>query len=215
VPVILVARAVLVQLSVSSRRQYWHTRLTGHGPLVVALGDSLTQGIGSAWPSSSWLALFVDRLESQWGTKAQIDNRSVYGARVADVIADQLPIPTDAALVTMCIGSNDAGRTPPEDFTQMLREVCAQLPAGSIVGDVPKFQWGSRVGPAAELSRIVREVVAGYPQLVLANVEEHTRDTRILGDLAGDFFHPNDSGYRHIAEAFIEAARLSNAGLAS
>ncbi len=206
----LVGRAVLVQLTVGSRRRYWSTRLTGQGPLIVALGDSLTQGIGSSRPSTSWLALFAERLESQWGTPVRIDNRAVYGAKVADLIADQLPLPTDAALVVMCIGSNDAGRTQPAEFADQLHTVCAQLPPGSIVGDVPRFHWGPRIAPAAEISRLVREVVAEYPDLVLAEVERHTRDTRIFGDLAGDWFHPNDSGYRPIAAAFIEAAKLTS-----
>jgi lysophospholipase L1-like esterase len=207
--VALIVRGVLVQLTVGARRAYWSSRRTGDGPLVVALGDSLTQGIGSSRPSTSWLALFAGQLEQRWATPVRIDNRSVYGAKLADLIEHQLPLPADAALVTMCIGSNDAGRTEPAEFAAMLRTVCAQLPPGSIVGDVPKFQKGPRVPKAAELSRIVRDVVAEFPQLILARVEQHTRDTRILTDLAGDYFHPNDSGYRHIAQAFIEASMQS------
>jgi len=63
----------------------------------------------------------------------------------SDVLLRQLPVPADAELVTLCIGANDAGRTAPEQFRQRLRQVCAALPAGAIVGDVPEFQWGPRV----------------------------------------------------------------------
>ena len=69
---------------------------------------------------------------------------------------------------------------------------------------MPEFQWGPRVGAAAELSRIVREVLAEHPALVPAAVEARTAGTR-LRELAGDFFHPGDSGYRRIARAFIDA----------
>jgi acyl-CoA thioesterase I len=207
-PVALGARAGLVQLTVFPRRTFWRSRFTGDGPLIVALGDSLTQGIGSSRPSTSWLSLFVRAAESRWGRTARVDNRSVYGAKLADLMATQLPVPPGAALVTLCIGSNDAGRTPPDEFAKNLREVCSQLPAGTIVGDVPMFHWGPRVAPAAELSKLVRAVVAEFPQLVLAGVERHTCETRIFTDLAGDYFHPNDRGYRHIADAFIEAGDL-------
>ncbi len=54
----------------------------------------------------------------------------------------------------------------------------------------------------------MRTVVAEFPQLILAGVERHTAETRIFTDLAGDYFHPNDRGYRHIADAFIEAGNL-------
>ena len=133
------------------------------------------------------------------------ENRAVYGARVADVIRDQLPLPVLMDQVVLCIGANDAGRTPPEDFRVSLRQVCAQLPAGSIVGDVPEFQWGPRTKAAAALAQIVREVVAEFPQLRLAQVERHTIGTRILTELAGDFFHPGNRGYARIARAFIDA----------
>jgi acyl-CoA thioesterase I len=204
---VLLARGLRVRYSVKPRRQYWRRRRTGPGPLVVALGDSLTQGTGSTRGATSWLGLFVSDLAARWGTSIRIDNRAVYGARIADLIRVQLPVPVDAALVTMCIGSNDAGRTPPAEFRAAVRQVCALLPPGSIVGDVPEFQWGPRIAAAAVLSAIVREEVAAQPRLMLAEVERHTRGIRILTEFAGDFFHPNNSGHRRIAAAFIEAGR--------
>jgi hypothetical protein len=87
-----------------------------------------------------------------------------------------------------------------------LRHVCPQLPAGSIVGDVPEFQWGLRMGAAAELSLVVREVVAEYPCLRLVQVERFTVGTKILTELAGDFFHPGNRGYRRISDAFVAAS---------
>lgn len=211
IPVLIVGRALRVRLSVGPRRAYWHAR-AGDGELrLVALGDSLTQGIGSSRPATSWLGRFVDHVTRATGRSVRIDNRAVYGARIADLIATQLPIPVDADLVTVCIGANDAGRTDPDRFRADLREVCRRLPAGAIVGDVPEFQWGPRVPAAAQLARIVREVVAEFPTLVLAPVEECTVDTKILTDLAGDFFHPSDRGYLRISRAFVRAydGRLS------
>lgn len=204
-PVLVVGRAVRVRLTVGPRRRYWQRRGRRGDLRLVALGDSLTQGIGSSRPSTSWLGRFARHVESVGGRSVRIDNRAVYGARIADLIATQLPLPTDADLVTLCIGANDCGRTEPETFRADLRRVCALLPAGSIVGDVPEFQWGSRIADAARFSQIVRDVVAEFPELRLARVEFHTAGTRILTELAGDFFHPADRGYRRIAAAFIDA----------
>lgn len=136
----------------------------------------------------------------------------MYGARVADVLSSQLPLPRAVDQVTLCVGANDAGRTSPGQFRATLNRVCQQLPAGSIVGDVPVFQWGPRIGAAAELAAIVREVIAEYPDLILAEVEQHTAGTKILTELAGDFFHPGDPGYRRIARAFAQAHPLLLAG---
>ena len=202
---VLVARAARVRLTVGPRRPDWATRSAVGEWKVVALGDSLTQGIGASLPATSWLGRYQLALENRCRQRVKLDNRSVYGARIADVLAHQLPIPPDAQQVAVCIGANDAGRTEPALFAQRLRQLCSQLPAGSIVGDVPVFRWGPRVPAAAELAEVVRDVLAENPQLLLAEVERHTRPRWRFGDLSGDFFHPNDRGHANIAAAFIEA----------
>lgn len=214
-PGLVIARALRVRLSVGPRRKYWSRQYRSSSVdltdlTVVALGDSLTQGIGSSRPSTSWLGLFARHLATSTGRSVRIDNRAVYGEKIADLIARQLPLPGSVDLVTLCIGSNDAGRTDPETFRVELRAVCRQLPPGSIVADVPEFQWGPRIAAAAQLSQIVREVVAEFPQLRIAPVERHTVGTRILTELAGDFFHPGNSGHRRIADAFVAATAGSH-----
>jgi acyl-CoA thioesterase-1 len=206
VPALLAGRALRVRLSVGPRRRYWQRQAASGEVLLVALGDSLTQGIGSSRPARSWLGRYRAHLQAVTGRTVRVDNRAVYGARLADLLATQLPLPDDADFVTVCIGSNDAGRTPPDRFADDLRALCRQLPPGTIVGDVPEFQWGPRIAAAAELSAVVRSVVADFPQLELAEVEGHTVGTRILTELAGDFFHPADRGYRRITRAFVAAS---------
>ena len=199
---LLAVRALRVRLSVSPRRRWWDDH-RGDGDLVlVALGDSLTQGIGASGPASSWLGAYAAEVSRRRGLSVVVVNRAVYGAKVADVLTDQLPLPPDADLVTLCVGSNDAGRTEPEVFRERLRQVCAQLPDGAVVGDVPEFRWGPRVPRAAELAQVVREVVAEHPGLLLAQVERETTGLSTWTDLAGDYFHPNDRGYARIGEAF-------------
>ena len=199
---LLAARALRVRASVTPRRRWWDAHRTPRGLHVVALGDSLTQGTGSSSPGRSYLGLLAADLAARTGRPVDVENRAVYGAKVADVLAEQLPVRADAELVLLCVGANDAGRTAPEEFRARLREACAQLPAGSVVGDVPQFQWGPRVPAAAALARVVREVVAEHPDLVLAPVERETTGTSVLTEIAGDWFHPNDRGHDRIARAF-------------
>ena len=206
VPGLVVARALRVRLTVGPRRRYWAIRASQGDQLLVAVGDSLTQGIGSSRPATSWLARYAVHVETATGRSVRVENRAVYGAKIADLIATQLPLPPDASMIVLCIGANDAGRTSPDEFRRQLRTVCAQLPPGSVVGDVPEFQWGGRVEAAAELAQVVRDVVAEFPEQRLARVESHTAGTKILTELAGDFFHPGDAAYGRIAAAFVEAA---------
>lgn len=204
----LVGLALRTRLSVARRRGRWDERARSGDLVWIALGDSLTQGIGSSGLTTSWLGRGVTAVTAHTGHSVRVVNLAVYGARVADVLALQLPdavyLP-QADVVTLCIGSNDAGRRSAAEFRVDLERVCDALPAGAIVGDVPEFQWGPRVDDAAELATVVRAVVAARPHLVLAPVETVTTGTRILTELAGDFFHPNDNGYARVARAFIPA----------
>lgn len=201
-------RALAVQTSAPRRRRYWSgaagspQSLRADALYVVTLGDSLTQGTGSSTPRTSWVGRFIARLSEQSGRPVRLENRAVYGSRAADVLATQLPVPERADLVTVCVGSNDAGRTPPEVFRDQLAQICDQLPPGSLVGDVPTFLWGPRVPFAAQFAQIVREVVADHPDLVCVAVERATAPARITRHLAGDYFHPNDIAYGWIAQAF-------------
>lgn len=210
----LLGLALRTRASVAPRRRYWDGRARTGELLWIALGDSLTQGTGSSTPATSWLGRAVTAAERSTGRSVRVLNLAVYGARVVDVLELQLPAaaPLDRAdVVTVCVGSNDAGRLPAAEFRARLEQLCDALPAGAVVGDVPEFQWGPRVAAAAELSAVVREVVAARAHLVLAPVEAATAGTRILTELAGDFFHPNDAGHARVARAFLPAVlgRLS------
>ncbi|MEO6882327.1 MAG: SGNH/GDSL hydrolase family protein [Mycobacteriaceae bacterium] len=207
--------ALRTRLSVARRRRQWDERARSGELLWVALGDSLTQGIGSSRLATAWLGRVVAAATAHTGHSVRVVNLAVYGARVADVLTLQLPAAVhleQADVVTVCIGSNDAGRRSAAEFRADLERMCDTLPSGAIVGDVPEFQWGPRVGDAAELSAVVRAVVAARPHLTLAPVEVATTGTRILTELAGDFFHPNDNGYDRVGRAFTPAvlARLGS-----
>lgn len=203
----LAGLALRTRLSVHPRRVHWDSR-AGSGELLwVALGDSLTQGIGSSRPQTSWVGRSAAQVYQHTGRAVRLVNLAAYGARVSDVLVRQLPAAplAEADVVTLCVGSNDAGRTSVAEFRLQLEHVCDALPAGAVVGDVPEFQWGPRIAAAADLSSVVREVVAARAHLVLAPVQRETTGTRVLTELAGDFFHPNDNGYARIARAFTPA----------
>jgi acyl-CoA thioesterase-1 len=104
-------------------------------------------------------------------------------------------------LVTLCIGSNDAGSTSPEQYRRDLATVLDALPPGTYVTDVPDFNGGPRREAAAALAAVAREEVLARDHLVLVPLERYTAD-QDLGDYAADFFHPSDSGYERYVEAF-------------
>jgi lysophospholipase L1-like esterase len=175
--------------------------------LFLALGDSVAQGIGASSPDRGYVGLLAAWLRATTGRPVRVVNLSVTGAKVADVVRDQLPQAAGLRpdVVTLDVGANDAGRTDPEAFRASLRALLDALPAGAFVADVPWFGGGRRLAAAQVLSDVVREEVAARP-LVPVAAEAASKDMR-WGDYAGDLFHPDDSGHRRWADAFWASMR--------
>lgn len=185
--------------------------LAASGPLWVALGDSMTQGIGASAHDRGYVGQLSDRLAAR-GWAHRLVNLSVTGARVEDVLDRQLPAleaitasQGAPALVTAVIGSNDIFRRRHREhvvdrFTQMLD----RLPPGAVVSNLPNPRQEARV-IGALLQRRERE-----GGLVVADMHrDGPRSWR--GKLAADRFHPNDHGYAGMSAAFERA--LDRAGL--
>jgi acyl-CoA thioesterase I len=191
---------------------YWRRRRRSPGDrLLVALGDSLAQGMGAVHPERSWAGRLADALEARAGVRVRVVNLGVTGATVADVLADQLPaVPPEAfgdpaTTVALAIGTNDAAQdTPVEDFRHDLEALCAALPADALVADVPDLQRGVVRDRGVRLAEVAREVVAAHPGLRPVALEAATHDIRIW-EAGPDLAHPNGRGYRRYGRAFVAA----------
>jgi acyl-CoA thioesterase I len=191
----------------------WRRRARSPGEvLLVALGDSLAQGLGTVHPEHSWAGRLADELEARTGSRVRVLCLGMCGAGAADVLADQLPLVPEAArrgepgtLIALEVGTNDAsGGTDPEEYRRLLTQVVAALPAGSLVGDVPDLVHGRLREAGARLSTVAREVVGTRPDLRLVRVEAATRGL-VPWELGPDLAHPNRLGYRRMARAFTAA----------
>lgn len=174
--------------------------LAGTGPLWVALGDSMTQGIGAGAYDRGWVGQVAARMPG-W----RVVNLAITGGRVRDVLDRQLPVLESLApppeLVTVLIGSNDLfnPRLRPRLATD-LAELLRRLPPGSVVGNQP----GTHAA-ALEVNALIDDAVAARG-LVLAELRD-PRTRNWGGKLAADHFHPNERGYAGMADVFEEAIR--------
>lgn len=174
--------------------------LAADGPLWVALGDSMTQGIGASRYDRGWVGQLADQFAKD-GRPYRVVNLSQSGARVDDVLDVQLPVLESLRpdLVTVLIGSNDIfsrsrRKTVPRRYADLLR----RLPRGTVVANLPQDR-----GAAGEINRLLARAVTARG-LVLADTHQ-SRTTSWKGKLARDHFHPNDAGYAGIAAVFARA----------
>jgi acyl-CoA thioesterase-1 len=180
------AKAVRVGRSVFRYADYWAVpRGEAGGLLYVALGDSAAQGVGASRPERGYIGLLAQRMRDQSGRPVQVVNLSRSGARLADLVRDQLPKLAELSpdVVTVDIGGNDVVVYNAERFSALVCILTAALPAGAFVADVPYFMHGRWERRATEAGRV-------------------------LTDFAADWFHPNDRGHRIWADAFWD--RMEN-----
>jgi lysophospholipase L1-like esterase len=178
------------------------------GARWIVLGDSMSQGIGASAFAAGWVNQVHDRLAAE-GIDYRLVNLSASGARVQDVLDQQLPalhaLPARTGedprpdLVTLLIGSNDLFRRRyrdelPDRFRQLLRA----LPAGAVVASLPNPRRA-----AAEVNTLITRAAAGGA-ITVADLRAG-QSISWRGRLAEDHFHPNDLGYAGLARVFHAA----------
>ncbi len=179
--------------------------LATDGPLWVALGDSLAQGIGASSVDAGYVARLqeVARLRELGHHVTNLVNLSVSGAKIRDVIDHQLPrldeLHRSPVLVTCNVGSNDLVRgLGLRSASRGIEELIASLPTRTILATLP--DRGSLL--AKRLNRQIRRDAEAHG-VVVADVGARLDSWK--GRFAKDGFHPNDAGYGVWVEAFAQA----------
>ncbi len=139
----------------------------------------------------------------------RVINLSVSGARVHDVVANQLPklAGLSADLVTVAVGANDIRDYEVGRFHADVDALIAGLPANAVVADVPWFMHGG-TGRRSDQAAAYIERAAQARDLPFAGLHDATRRRgwkSMLTLFAVDWFHPRDRGYRVWTAAFWEA----------
>ncbi|MDP1807662.1 MAG: SGNH/GDSL hydrolase family protein [Acidimicrobiales bacterium] len=191
-------------------RTYWSVpRGAEGGILYVALGDSTGQGIGAGGPERGYVGLLARRLRAMTGCPVQVLNLSRSGARIHDVVVEQLPRLAGLApdVVTVAVGGNDLKGYDAARFRADVDALVAGLPSGTVVGDVPWFMHGGTGRKSGEAASYLA-AQAGTRGLPVARLHRAMRERgwrSMITDVAADWFHPNDRGHRVWADAFWEA----------
>jgi lysophospholipase L1-like esterase len=186
----------------------------------VALGDSLAEGVsdwGRGDTSIGFVYVLAQALRSAIPS-LEVTNLGVGGARVADVLRNQLPMVRSRQpdFITLVIGANDVPNTAIEQFAKdyqaVLQGLASEIRATVVVATVPNF--GHLLPPQfASYRTAVEERVRTFNRVIL---DAATANNALVVDLQGrqevqdrrnissDGVHPNARGYRIMAQAFAE-----------
>lgn len=207
------AWTVLLTNRIPDHHVYWRGRgrADPESVLYVALGDSAALGLGASQPDRGYVELIATEIARLTGRRVRVRNLAIDGATCAVVLADELHrMPkADALICTLDVGANDIWSFAPDRFRDEFGRICAALPPGSIVADLPSFTPLPVGGRVRAANAIVREVAAEHG-LAVAPLNATTRrggPVIAIRNAAGDLFHPNDRGHRVWAAAFLPAVR--------
>ncbi len=169
--------------------------------VLVALGDSIAQGIGADRATFGYVGLLAHRLGPE---PVPVLNLSRSGARMRDVLDVQLPALADVlperSTVVCTVGSNDLLRSArPSRIAGEINELVTALPAHAVLATVPALNSLS----AKSFNRRLR-AEADNAGLAIADIGRRLESWKGLS--AADRFHPNSEGHRLWAETF--ATRL-------
>ena len=197
----------LLQLrsSLTSYAKYWRNRQSTEGQITyLALGDSAAQGIGASQPSKGYVGLIADRLAQKTGKTVRVVNLSVSGAKIKDVLDNQVPQLKDYTpdYVTIEIGANDLVAFDADRFQSEYAQLASVLPANTVVSNMPNFGGRIKRSQAVARANVIVAEQAEQHQLLLADLYTSTKSHETPFNYAADFFHPNNSGYKNWADAF-------------
>lgn len=176
------------------------------GPLWVALGDSSVVGVGASSIERTATMIVYRNLLAADGRPWRLINLGRYGAKLDEVTRTQLTRVYDwgpPALVTVGAGANDVVWSRGTAATVgAFGRLLDGLPPGTVVGTVPAGWFGKGL----RINDWLRQQ-ARHRDLRVAEVGVLPQ---WRSQVADDGFHPNDDGYRFIADGVMAALGIAD-----
>ena len=182
-------------------------------PIYVAMGDSLTYGVGASSIENTFPYYFAGSLLSQYrGVK--MFNLGVPGATIEDLIDYQLEQTIDLKpdYVSVFIGTNDIHQTIlPNKFgsslAYTLERLSKETDAQIIIINLPYLGSKSLILPpfnyffdsyTREYNKVIQEMVDVY-ELKLVELYDSTKNAFLQRQelYSSDGLHPSDEGYKY------------------
>ena len=170
---------------------------------LLCLGDSITQGYDTRYPSLAYTNQLADLLG------AEVVNKAIGGDRFNPALA-ALPDAGKFDLIVTGYGTNDWRHHTREQLRNDSREFFVNLrrsyPGVPIVAVLPiwRSNWDlvTEVGTFADAARIIREAAGGIDGITIV---DGTKLTPRLMNFYSDGLHPNEFGFMFYARTLFAA----------
>ncbi len=172
--------------------------------LLLAYGDSITQGYDAPRPSQRYVSRLADFLGAAELNKA-------IGAEVFRPELAELPDPVTPDYISVAYGTNDWGKMDAETFRNncraFYRTLSVRYPQARVFALTPicrvDFRQERSVGTFDRVEAIIRETVADLGNVTVIRCFDFVpEDAECFSDR---YLHPNAQGFAHYAENLCAA----------
>ena len=166
--------------------------------VLLAFGDSITQGYDAMRPSKRYVSRLVDLLG------AQEHNRGIGGEVICPELLNVAEL-ADPDYITVAYGTNDWRRSSRETFTADCRAfykaLSTRYPSARIFAMTPIWRKDrddvASFGPFDDVAKIIADAVKDLPNVILLSGEDLVPPSE---NWFADFYlHPTDAGFSHYA----------------
>jgi lysophospholipase L1-like esterase len=226
---VLLALVVGVEIVIALRRDYLPTEpvleiggsfgdVSAESLRFSVLGDSTGAGVGAGDAEHAYPTLLAERLAAL-GYRVELSSHAVSGARVADVLNDQVPraAKDEPDLVFVAIGANDVTHvTRLAEIREDMEAAIGKLRATGatvVVAGAPDMRAAAFLEPLRSIAgwrgRQVADAVADAARAMdvpLVPLAEKTARFFVEDpddSYSDDLFHPGPAGYRRWADAIF------------
>lgn len=179
----------------------------------VALGDSLTVGVGSSDVEKTVPYLFAEKLASK--SSVTLINLATPGATTVDILDKQLPkaITEYPQYITLWIGVNDIHNlysidTFENDYEEIIQEIKNKTAAKIIIINLPYLGSDMLILPpynylldwrTRQFNQVIKDIADKYQ---FTYIDLYTKSKVISGKVlySADLFHPSAKGYQLYGE---------------
>lgn len=184
---------------------------------IVVLGDSTGAGVGAGVAENAYATLVAERLARETDTRIRLVGLAVSGARVADVLEEQVPraLEEDADVYLVAVGANDAthltsASSVRDGVTRIVRRL-RSTGTPVVVASAPDMRAPAFAEPLRSIvgwrGRVVADATEEAAQANGALVVPLAERTRSFfarhpdRAYSSDDFHPGPAGYERWAAA--------------
>lgn len=189
------AQMVTILHAIEQTKSAYQKLADGEDIRILAVGDSIGEGVGASNTGLGFVNLVKEKLDSQYHVSCTVRNlcvsgtSSYYGYAMTKLLDDQVCYD----LVIVCYGHNDSEIGFSKNYELLLHTIKLRYPHSSIIAVAEHTQRDTNNDPSLKMRMI--ESLCDHYNADIADVAKAFNANRGSSLISSDGLHPNNAGH--------------------